>query len=314
MSVVTTTECDGVCPFCMCWRQPVVSMDPELVLKVLHEAPDVGVKIVDFTGGQPPFWEGLKESLILCRKIGLSSSVTTSGPATRAITDYAELVDTLRLSVHGTAETQNAIQGEGYASYLDLFLKEVLPARQSLRTELVFTITPEKSRADFEAVDALARKYRTRVIGNFEHGQHDFTSIENLIREFRRKRWWVVSLSKIRYLKRGGNNPVNPTCGAHRVICLYDNQIVQPCFQHRNAIPSIPLKKGLKNALLSETRLNWESQTGRWDFCDGCTIWCYNLVGLIEKCWRRYAAFLHLPTLLGQGIRDQILSLRERSS
>lgn len=306
-SIIGTTACDGHCVFCQRWQEPAVSMDPDLACRSIDEFPSVGVKVVDITGGQPSLWEGLKPSVDRCRKNRLRNTVTVSGPSALNVTDWVETIWRLRISVHGTRSEQDTLQGDGFYNANLEFLTLATKRRHPLSTELVFTIRSAHSLESFEAVDSLARRFQTRVICNLEWGLSLDRDLLRLIDQFRRKPLWVCSLAKIRYYLCGGNNRLNPTCGADRMIVLCGDRIVQPCMEYRDRLPSISLDQGsLKDLLESPARQAWRKMTGRWDFCHGCTISCPNMLGLWANCYRRYAAWLHLPTF-GQRFRDAVI-------
>ncbi len=178
--------------------------------------------------------------------------------------------------------------------------------------ELIFTVRDEHTEDDFQAVDQLARKFGIRIIGNLEWELVPEPRILNLIHKYRMRPYWVFSLAKIRYWQRRGNNILNPTCAANQMLILYSNSIVQPCMEHRDSLPFIPLDSlsRLQDILRSNERLSWRKMTGRWNFCQGCIISCPNVLGLTINCWRRYASWLHLPTFL-QGPRDKLLLAAE---
>lgn len=307
-SIVGTTVCDGHCVFCRRWREPIISMDPDLACRAIDEFRSIGVKLVDITGGQPSLWDGLKPAIIRCRVNRLRNTVTVSGPSALGMVDWVDKIWRLRVSVHGTPEEQDSLQGSGFYEASVEFLNATTKRRRPLSTELVFTIRSSHSLESFEAVDSLAQRFQTRVICNLEWGLLLDRDLLRLIDQFRRKPLWVCSLAKIRYYLRGGNNRFNPTCGADRMIVFCGDQIVQPCMEYRDRLPSIPLGRTsrLIDLLGSPERQSWRKMTGRWDFCHGCTISCPNMLGLLTKCHRRYAAWLHLPTL-GQRFRDKVI-------
>ena len=309
VSIVGTTACDAHCEFCQRWQEPVASMDVDLACRKIDELPTVGAKVVDITGGQPALWDGLQAAVERCRRNNLRCAVTVSGPSALSMIDWIDKVWRLRVSVHGTSWEQDELQGPGFYAANLKFLKAATRRRRAFSTELVFTIRGGHTLESFEAVNDLARKFQARVICNLEWGLNLNDDILRLIHRFRRKPLWVCSLAKLRYHFRGGNNRLNPTCGADRMIVIHDNRIVQPCMEYRNKLPSIPLDEGgLNDLLASPVRQGWSEKTGRWDFCQGCTISCPNTLGLLVKCHRRYAAWLHLPTF-GQRIRDEVLQL-----
>ena len=79
----------------------------------LTDVKAAGVKIVDFTGGEPLLYEGLPEVLACAKKTGLRTTVTTNCilyPDRAA--EIAGLVDILQFSLDAaTAEEHDSVKG-----------------------------------------------------------------------------------------------------------------------------------------------------------------------------------------------------------
>jgi len=313
ISIVGTTECDAHCSFCNRWHEPIVSMDVDLTCNLIDQLPGLKTKIIDITGGQPGLWEGTIPVLRRCKENLLRTTVTVSGPSAFNLLESVALIRYLRVSVHGTPDNHDRFQGAGFWDANREFLKAVVNHYRNHLPELIFTVRNEHTKDDFEAVDQLARQFGIRIIGNLEWGLVPQRRILNLIHGFRIRPYWVFSLAKIRYWLSGGNNSSDPTCAANQMLTLYDNSIVQPCMEHRDLLPSISLDHSsrLEDIISSRKQQSWYTKTGRWDFCQDCIISCPNSLGLVINCWRRYASWLHMPTLL-QGPRDRLLLTVEK--
>lgn len=310
VSIVGTTECDAHCPYCDRWREPVVTMDPYLTCRMIDQFPALGVKVADITGGQPGLWEGTPRILWQCFLNRIRTSVTVSGPSALNLLRSTPIISYLRVSCHGTRANHDRFQGDGFYDANVEFLE----ARRRLfkdhyrRPELIFTIREAHTEEDFEAIDQLAWRFNCRILGNIEWGLKPNPQLLRLIYKYKRRAYWTFSLAKLRYWQRGGNNILNPTCAADRMLVLHNNSIAQPCMEYRHVLPAIPLYRWsqLADLLDSPERQSWQKMTGRWGFCQGCTISCPNLLGLALRWKRRYASWLHLPTVL-QGARDAAL-------
>ena len=78
-----TYRCNARCHFCAIWSDKSVPADlessPETVAANLDDARNAGVRIVDFTGGEPLLYEALPDVLAHAKRIGLRTTVTTNG-------------------------------------------------------------------------------------------------------------------------------------------------------------------------------------------------------------------------------------------
>ena len=170
VSIVGTTECDAHCEFCDRWREPIITMDPELTCRLIEQLPDQRTAI-DITGGQPGLWNGISLVLNQCRKKHLPTTVTVSGPTAMNLIEDIPLISYLRVSVHGTPEHHDRFQGNGFYQANLEFLQAVMKHKQPHRPpELIFTVRKEQTAEDFWTVDQIARQLGVRVIGNFDWG------------------------------------------------------------------------------------------------------------------------------------------------
>ncbi|NIQ80970.1 MAG: radical SAM protein, partial [Anaerolineae bacterium] len=85
----------------------------EARLGLLHELREVGVRHIDFTGGEPLLCEDLPALLIEAKQLGFVTSLTTNCVLyPQRHSELKGLVDFLGFSVNGsTPETHNAVYG-----------------------------------------------------------------------------------------------------------------------------------------------------------------------------------------------------------
>jgi hypothetical protein len=115
-----------------------------------------------------------------------------------------------------------------------------------------------------------------------------------------------MSRGKLRFLLRGGNDVVHPSCRAMRdtITVAPNGRMVLPCFHRR--VEDLDLRCGLETALISPIRTALFKQDGRFPFCKGCTIWCYIVPSMIQHIHDRTFVWMHGLSGL-QSVRDTIL-------
>ncbi|EKD89644.1 MAG: radical SAM protein, partial [uncultured bacterium] len=107
-----TLRCNARCEFCNIWRQKdnftLLEQSLEDIEKNLKALKKLGVKIIDFTGGEPLLYPYLTEALKLAKKIGFYTTITTN---CSLYSQYAEnllgLVDILLFSVQSSIEEEH---------------------------------------------------------------------------------------------------------------------------------------------------------------------------------------------------------------
>jgi len=75
-----TNRCNATCGFCSIWRQePAKAIDPrdmELALRKLHR---LGIRYIQFTGGEPFLYQHLVDTIRFASDLGILSTIVTNG-------------------------------------------------------------------------------------------------------------------------------------------------------------------------------------------------------------------------------------------
>ena len=73
-----TYRCNAKCSFCDIWEKPSPYVTLENVEQNLKDLKRLGVKVIDFTGGEPLLHRQLPEILDLAKSLGFITTVTTN--------------------------------------------------------------------------------------------------------------------------------------------------------------------------------------------------------------------------------------------
>ena len=73
-----TYRCNATCSFCDIWERPSPYADVDTVARNMRELRKLGVKVIDFTGGEPLLHQGIADILREARKLGFISTLTTN--------------------------------------------------------------------------------------------------------------------------------------------------------------------------------------------------------------------------------------------
>ena len=78
-----TYRCNARCGFCDIWKDRSASRSrepsPDVIRRNLGDVRRLGVRMVDFTGGEPLLYEELPRALDCAKSIGMWTTVTTNG-------------------------------------------------------------------------------------------------------------------------------------------------------------------------------------------------------------------------------------------
>ena len=248
------------------------------ILRNLSGLRRLGVRFIDFTGGEPLLHPDLAECCRAAKREGMQTSITTNGLLyPKAAGELRGLVDLLHFSLDSAdREEHDALRG---VRCFDSVIESIeLALSMGERPDLIFTVTGENFR-QLDGVYAIAERHGLQLLINpvFEYFRSEPLAEAALAAAER-----VASLplaymnpSLVTLRRMGGNDIGRPLCKAvSRVIVISPrNELLLPCYhQHYERIP---IGEDIVAAHGSE-RVRWhERMQGRHEFCSGCTINCY---------------------------------------
>lgn len=275
-----TYRCNAKCSFCDIWEKPSPYVTQADVRANLADLKRLGVKVIDFTGGEPLLHRELPDFLELAKSQGLLTTVTTN---TLLYPKYAErlhgLVDMLHFSLdYPDAERHNASRGVTCHAHFE----ESLRVAKSLgeRPDILYTVTEDSLSGIEEVYETYSKPNGLILILNpvFEYnavgGGLSETALQQLLR-WHGKRGVYLNKGFVRIRQRGGNNIRKPVCnaGTSTVVISPHNELVAPCYhlgeQH------FPINGGLYELWHQPDVVAIRKQAGRLEACQGCAINCY---------------------------------------
>lgn len=277
-----TYRCNAGCIFCDFWKkksyQECKDCSVNDVAINLPQLKKIGIKFIDFTGGEPLLHRDLPEILKLAKQYRFYTSVTTN---CLLYPERAEelngLIDLLHFSLDSLDETENdQIRGKG--SFASVMQSIEIAKNLGERPDLLFTVT----RRNFKAIDKLARfaqEQKFILIVNPVFKYSDQLSLTrgalDHLDKFRKEPYVYINRAFHSLIRQGGNQRQRPRCRAisSSIVISPQNELLLPCFHHQQL--SIPIHSNIKQILHSQTYKLLKKQQGTFPFCDGCTINCY---------------------------------------
>ncbi len=273
-----TEQCNCRCRVCDIWRKGGTG-DAALavVVRRLHEAQRIGVRFVDFTGGEPLLHPQLPDMLRAAQACGLKTTLTTNALLyPLRCKELVGLVDFLHFSLDGAeAEVHNQLRG---ARVFDSALESLDLARScGERPDITFTIGPHNLE-QLPLLSRIARELRLILIVNpvFRHQGYQPLSEQEMsfIEEFAGRPYVYINTAFHRLLRQGGNRIARPRCRVMDSVLVIspDDRLLAPCYHFVQETQRIT---DLADLYHSDWFRALKKQQGTFPPCDGCSLNCY---------------------------------------
>jgi len=277
-----TYRCNSRCEFCNFWREDSYKdiKDAEFcdAKKNLDDLKKIGVKFIDFTGGEPLLNEQLSEILAYAKKLGFFIKLSTNGYLYPKKADELKgLPDRIYFSFDTTSrEEYKKIRGiDGYNKLI-----ESIEIAKDINQDicLLYTVTDENIKNIKEIVNfSKENKIISYIHPCFSYFDNKGLSKNNIdkIKKFFWHPYVRMSLPQLDFHKKGGNDISNPKCkvGFSTIDIGPDDCLTIPC-AHRY-IEKIKINRKLYSIYRSEKWFEYFKNAGTYDFCSHCTIDCY---------------------------------------
>lgn len=277
-----TYRCNATCGFCDIWERPSPYATPEQVKENLIALRRLGVKVVDFTGGEPLLHRQIDTLLALAKEQRMITTLTTN---CLLYPKYAERlrgkVDMLHFSLDSPIQEEHD-QSRGVPCF-DALIQSIGIARSlGERPDILFTVFEHNVGQIRQVWEEICLPNDLILILNpvFEYkevatgDQLSDTTLEELT-------WWgkqknvYLNDGFIALRKDGGNHCSKPICKAasSTIVISPHNKLVLPCYHL--GLEEIPIENNLYELYQSERIQQLVAQEGRLPGCEGCAINCY---------------------------------------
>ena len=275
-----TYRCNATCGFCDIWERPSPYVTLENFRQNVSDLKALGVKVIDFTGGEPLLHRELDQLLREAKSQGLITTVTTNG---LLYPKHAEklrgLIDMLHFSLDSPVrEEHDASRG---VKCFDKVMESIAIARQlGERPDILFTVF-EKNIQQIQAVwEDICMPNGLVLILNpvFEYNQVGGSLSRQALAEL--TRWGkqknvYLNDAFVQLRLDGGNHVADPICKAASTTLVIspENKLVLPCYHL--GLKEFPIEGKLKSLYQSEEVQKLVALEGRLPACEGCAINCY---------------------------------------
>jgi MoaA/NifB/PqqE/SkfB family radical SAM enzyme len=275
-----TYRCNATCSFCDIWERPSPYVTLENAAENLRDLAKLGVKVVDFTGGEPLLHRQIAELLEIAKSFGFITTLTTN---TLLYPKNAErlkgLVDMLHFSLDSVDEAKhNASRGVNCFDHLQRSIS--IAQELGENPDILFTVTNE----NVAEIPVLYREYvvqrNLHIILNpmFEYNSVgaslDASTLASLY-DWAAQPGVYLNTAFLDLRKEGGNQTSAPICkaGSTTIVISPENALVLPCYHL--GLQHLPIDGNLYSLWKSGEVQTKISEEGRLPGCQGCVVNCY---------------------------------------
>ena len=277
-----TYRCNAKCGFCDIWEQPSPYATLENVKANLNDLKKLGVKVIDFTGGEPLLHRQLPEILSLAKHQGFITTITTNGLLyPKKAKSLAGLIDMLHFSLDSYDQEQHDSM-RGVACYESVLNSIEIALELGERPDILFTVFPHNLDQIAPVYENITKPNKLVLILNPAFGYNEVDTGDTLssrqrndLRSWRKKPLVYLNDAFISLIEDGGNHINNPICkaGSSTIVISPHNELISPCYHLNKA--QFKLTGNLIDVYAREEVQNALSMEGKLPECEGCAINCY---------------------------------------
>ncbi|AFK03066.1 Radical SAM domain protein [Emticicia oligotrophica DSM 17448] len=277
-----TYRCNATCGFCDIWEKPSPYITLENFKENIRDLKKLGVKVIDFTGGEPLLHRELDQLLALAKKEGFITTVTTN---CLLYPKYAERlkgkIDMLHFSVDSPDEEEHN-QSRGVKCFDKVLDSIEIAKKNKERPDILFTVFEENVDKIERVWKEICRPNNLVLILNPVFEYNNVETGESLSAETLKKLvcWGkqknvYLNEAFIELRKNGGNKIENPVCKAASttIVISPENKLILPCYHL--GTKDFQIKNNLLELYKSKEVQEIVALEGRLKECEGCVINCY---------------------------------------
>lgn len=245
-----TYKCVSSCSFCDVHSkiyarcQPMALKDAEKVIRDVYE---LGVRYIDFTGGEPMLSPNLPQITKIAKSLGIKTEITTSGALgmTETTRRCAETADKFNISLDSLSPAVYAsIRGTNSLSRTLEVIRETSRIRQAndlsrvkIMTALTIKNLPEIHTLLKFAEDSGSEIYFNPVFAYFDGcDEPDYKTVIPVLESLTFKKNAVIMLHFLEFYRSSVQD--HPICSANKqtITIAPDGRIIVPCYHSRQKV------------------------------------------------------------------------------
>lgn len=277
-----TYRCNASCNFCDIWEKPSPYITLEDAENNFRDLKKLGVKVIDFTGGEPLLHQALPELLSLAKSFKFITTVTSNGLLYPKMAEKLKgKIDMLHFSLDAATKEIHD-KGRGVACF-DFVIESIKIAKNlGERPDIIFTVFNHNIDEISRIYTEICRPNKLVLILNPAFEYNGLAS-ENQLNKFQLKElinWGkkpgvYLNEAFISLRQDGGNHIEKPICKASSttIVISPENKLILPCYHL--GLEEFEINNNLFELYQSDKIKKLVKLEGKYEKCEGCTINCY---------------------------------------
>ena len=277
-----TYRCNATCSFCDIWERPSPYVTLDNARQNLRDLKKLGVRVVDFTGGEPLLHRQLPDLLREAKQLGLITTVTTNALLyPKQAERLRGLVDMLHFSLDSPVADEHD-RSRGVRCF-DKVMESIALARHlGERPDILFTVFERNVHQIRQMYEQICLPNDLMLILNpvFEYNDVDTGDqlSDDTLRQLSgwgRQKNVYLNDAFVQLRRDGGNHIDAPICraGSTTIVISPENKLVLPCYHL--GLKNFPINDNLHDLYKSDEVQKLVVLEGRLPACEGCAINCY---------------------------------------
>jgi MoaA/NifB/PqqE/SkfB family radical SAM enzyme len=277
-----TYRCNASCGFCDIWEKPSPYVTEENVIQNLSDLKKLGVKVIDFTGGEPLLHQQIDKFLAKAKEMGFITTLTTNTLLYPKMAERLKgLIDMLHFSLDSPVKEEHDAS-RGVACYDFLIESISIATYLGERPDILFTVFEHNINKIEEVYKKICLPNNLVLILNpvfdyndVETGAKLSTQSLQELKKWSGTRNVYMNDAFIQLRIDGGNHVKDPVCKAasSTIVISPENKLLLPCYHL--GLEQLPINGKLLEMYQSEKVQKLVALEGRYPQCEGCTINCY---------------------------------------
>jgi MoaA/NifB/PqqE/SkfB family radical SAM enzyme len=279
-----TYKCNARCVFCNIPDGPMDVLpvskytSTEETFEHLDILKELGVRLVDFTGGEPLLRKDIAVLLRAAKERGFRTQMTTNCTLyPRRAEELKGLIDILCFSLCSPGpEPHNTLRRDNSYDYVIQSMD--IARRLGEPYQIIFVLTNDNADLLPGMIDLCREKQCIlKIQPEWEYFGNDGVNVENLqkARAVAREKNVYVNWAELRVFEQGGNQSIDRVCKASNAVIAIspDGYILYPCY-HKIA-QRIKFDRNIIDFFKTEKWAQMQDKAGKFKFCDNCSNLCY---------------------------------------
>lgn len=279
MRYYITYRCNSRCHYCNVWQEErfrnVKELELEDAEELISQCYQMGVRYIDFTGGEPTLNGNLVKLVRYAKSLGIKTEVTTNGipHGVETMQEVAGCVDKFNISLDTLkTDTYRCVRGVDCLEKVLTAIREIV----AVRRPKIMTAISKDNISEMADLIRFAQQnhmdiYLNPVFTYFDSDCGENADYTEQIKSKIYEPYTVVMLHFIEFI-RNARSKFRPPCSAnHRTLTFApDGALMLPCYHGLQE--TIPWNGNLPAMLASERFATYAGGKNNGELCESCAV------------------------------------------